>query len=148
MTLHDILKAKGTTVHTVAPDAMLDQAVQELVRHNIGSLLVCGRDAEAGEQLLGIITERDLLHVVAKGPCETTEIKVSDVMSTDLVTGTPDDSVEDTMGLLTTRRIRHLPILAQGRLVGLVSIGDVVKAQHDQLALENHFMKNYIQTER
>ena len=148
MTLDDILKVKGTTVYTIGPDSLLEEAVQQLVRHNVGSLLVCARDAQAGEQVLGIITERDVLHVCSKPSYSLAEIKVGEVMSTDLVTCTPEDSVEDTMGLLTTRRIRHLPILAEGRLVGMVSIGDVVKAQHDRLALENHFMKNYIQTER
>lgn len=148
MTLHEILKAKGTKVFTVEPEAFLQEAIQQLTEHNVGALLVCQRDATAGEQLLGIITERDVLHFCAKGPFSLAEIRVREVMSTKLVTGTPEDSIEDTMGLLTERRIRHLPILAGGRLVGIVSIGDVVKAQHDRLAMENQFMKNYIQTER
>ena len=60
------------------------------------------------------------------------------------MTGTPDDEVEQVMGLMTTRRIRHLPVLFEGRLAGMISIGDVVKAQHDRLAMENQFMKDYI----
>lgn len=148
MMLQEILKAKGTTVYTVEPDVLLQEAVALLNEHNVGALLVCERDSTAGEQLLGIITERDVLHICARGTSSLVEVKVREVMSTGLVTGTPEDSVEDTMGLLTQRRIRHLPILSQGRLVGIVSIGDVVKAQHDRLAMENQFMKNYIQTER
>ena len=65
-------------------------------------------------------------------------------MSRDVAVGTPADSVEDTMGTMTNRRIRHLPVLDGGRLVGIVSIGDIVKAQHDQLTMENHYLKTYI----
>jgi CBS domain-containing protein len=65
-------------------------------------------------------------------------------MTAKVLTGSPHDSVEATMGLMTTNRVRHLPVLADGRLIGLVSIGDVVKSQHDHLALENQFMKNYL----
>jgi len=148
MTLRDILKSKGTTVYSIGPEATLQRAVEQLVEHNVGSLVVCERDTQAGERLCGIVTERDLLHVYARRPKSLESIPVSEVMSTNLITGTPDDSVEETMGLLTERRIRHLPVLSQGRLVGMVSIGDVVKAQHDRLAMENQFMKNYIQTER
>jgi len=148
MTLQDILKAKGTAVYTIGPEALLQLVAERLVEHKVGSLLVCRRDPVAGEQVLGIVTERDLLYVCAGQERSLSETTVGDVMSTDLVTGTPEDSVEETMGLLTQKRIRHLPFLSQGRLVGLVSIGDVVKAQHDRLALENQFMKNYIQSER
>jgi CBS domain-containing protein len=69
-------------------------------------------------------------------------------MTATLVTGLPDDEVEQVMGLMTTRRIRHLPVLAAGQLAGMISIGDVVKAQHDSLALENRFMKDYISNPR
>lgn len=147
MTLNEILKAKGTTVYTIGPQATLEEIIQELARQNVGSLLVCERDPTAGEQLLGIVTERDIVHVCAAGKGSLAEIKVAEVMSTELITGSPDDSVEETMGLMTKRRIRHLPILSKGRLVGIVSIGDVVKAQHDRLAMENQFMKDYIRSE-
>ena len=67
-------------------------------------------------------------------------------MTRDVATGSPDHSVEDTMGLMTDRRIRHLPVMEDGRLVGLISIGDVVKMQHDRLTMENHYLKSYIQS--
>jgi CBS domain-containing protein len=143
MTLHDILKSKGTAVHLIGPQATLQDAVGELVRHRIGSLLVCDRDPESGEQVRGIVTERDVLYACDAGK-PLSEVKVADVMSRNLITGSPADSVEDAMGLMTQHRIRHLPVLAKGRLVGMVSIGDVVKAQHHQLAMENHFMRDYI----
>lgn len=145
MNLEEILKSKGSAVFTIAPDATLEQAVSRLVDHNIGSLVVCGRDVEQGEQLIGIITERDILHACSSRSGHNLETtRVEEVMSTDLSTASPGDLVENMMGLMTKKRIRHLPVLTEGRLVGLVSIGDIVKAQHDHLALENQFMKDYI----
>jgi CBS domain-containing protein len=144
MTLGDILKVKGSTVYTICPDASVEEATQELTRHNIGALVVCDRDLEAGERLLGIISERDVTRACASGKGTLAAIKVADVMTAELHTGTPLDSVEATMGLMTKSRVRHLPVLSGGRLVGIVSIGDVVKSQLEQLALENQFMKHYI----
>jgi CBS domain-containing protein len=146
MTLQDILKAKGSSVFTIGPEATLNEAAKTLVRHNIGSLLVCRSESVAVADLAGIITERDLLHSCASGGCGLSDTKVQDVMTTKIVTGLPGDSVEQTMGLLTSKRIRHLPVVSEGRLIGMVSIGDVVKAQHDRLAMENRFMKDYIQS--
>jgi CBS domain-containing protein len=144
MTLSDILKVKGSAVFTVHPDATLQEVTQELVHHNVGAMVVCDRDLEMGERLLGIITERDIIRVCAAGRGLLSAIRVGEVMTTKLVTGSPNDTVETTMGVMTSHRIRHVPVLAEGRLVGLVSIGDVVKSHHDRLAMENQFMKNYI----
>jgi len=74
------------------------------------------------------------------------EIRVSEVMSVDLIVASPGDSIESVMGLLTEKRIRHLPVVENNQLKGMISIGDVVKAQYDQLALENHYLKSYIQS--
>ncbi len=144
MTLAEILRVKGSTVHTISPDASLEEATRELVKHNIGALVVCDRDLDVGERLLGIISERDVARACASGGASFAAIKVADVMTAELHTGTPHDTVEATMGLMTKSRVRHLPILSGGRLVGLVSIGDVVKSQIEQLAVENQFMKHYI----
>ena len=144
MKLHDILSAKGSTVHSISPEATLQDVVKALVEHRIGSLLVCRPDATGKDELLGIITEHDILHACVAGSRPLLEVKVVEMMSSSLVTGTPDDEVEAVMGLMTTRRIRHLPVLSEGRLAGMISIGDVVKAQHDRLAMENRFMKDYI----
>jgi CBS domain-containing protein len=156
MLLQDILTAKGSAVYKIAPERTLAEAVQALIEHHIGSLLVCLLDDAGEERLVGIITERDLLlaHAgrkplvkmsrTAAGACALLQCTVAELMSTDVVTGAPEDPVEQVMGLMTTRRIRHLPVLAEGRVVGIVSIGDVVKAQHDRLAMENRYMKDYI----
>lgn len=145
MKLQDILAVKGTTVFTTPPDASLAQVVRQMVEHNVGSAVVCLRDVIEGERLVGIITERDLLRCFAAGKCDLTLMRVSEVMTTNLITAAPTDSAADLMGVMTTHRIRHVPVLAEGRLVGMVSIGDLMKAQHDHLAVENQFMRDYIQ---
>jgi CBS domain-containing protein len=146
MILEDLLRVKGSAVHRIGPQASLDEAVQALVRHNIGSLMVC-RDGEScdGTGLLGIITERDILRACASSHGQLDKLKVADHMSSRLVTGSPGDPIEQIMGLMTEKRIRHLPVMEGGELRGLISIGDIVKAQHQQMVLENHYLKTYIQ---
>ncbi len=144
MQLQEILAAKGSTVYTIRAQATLDQVVDSLVRHNCGSLVVCEADDSAGRRLLGIITERDILKAAAHNRQGFGQMSVAEVMTRDVLTGTPSDTVEETMGLMTQHRVRHLPILQDDRLVGIISIGDVVKSQYDHLTLENHFLKSYI----
>ena len=141
MTLQDILRVKGTEVYSTVPTATLAQVVQLLVEHNCGSLVVLAE--ESSRRMVGIITERDILRVCATGK-SLDQLRVDTVMTTDVITGRMDDSVADIMGLMTENRIRHLPLLEKGELMGIISIGDVVKAQHNQLSAENHYLKNYI----
>lgn len=144
LTLHDILREKGDAVLTIEPEATLADVVQKLVHHNCGSLVVCS--ANAGEaRLLGIITERDILRACAAGQRPLDRQIVAETMSRNLTTGSLSDRVEDVMGVMTHRRIRHLPVLEEERLVGMISIGDLVKAQHNAYAMENHYLKSYIQ---
>ena len=144
MTLQEILRTKGSAVHAISPDATLAEVVQTLVKHNCGSLVVCIYDGCERGRLTGIITERDILRACAAHRESFGNLKVSEVMTSEVITGSPSDSVEDTMGLMTRKRVRHLPIVEQDRLEGIISIGDVVKAQHDQLTMENHYLKSYI----
>jgi CBS domain-containing protein len=146
MRLQDILAVKGTTVFTTAPEVSLAEVVRQMVEHNIGSMLVCQRDLALGERLVGIVTERDMLRFFATGKCDLAALKVVDVMTTKLITAKPTDSVTDLMGVMTTHRIRHVPVMSGERLVGMVSIGDLLKAQHDRLVAENQFMRDYIQS--
>jgi CBS domain-containing protein len=144
MSLQDILNNKGSVVHTIEPGCMLDEVAHLLVEHRIGALLV-SKGGQSGEQeLLGIVTERDILYHCAKSNLPLAAVEVTTVMSSPLITAAPTDSVDQCMGVMTAKRIRHLPVLEKGRLVGLISIGDLVKAQHDHLAMENRFMKDYI----
>jgi CBS domain-containing protein len=138
--LREILQSKGTEVYLVSPTATLQDVVNLLVQHNCGSLVVV-EDA----QILGIITERDILRAAASINRPLVHCRVQDHMSVNLVTGRPDDPIGDVMGMMTEHRVRHLPVLDDARLVGIVSIGDIVKAQHQQLSMENHYLKNYIQ---
>lgn len=142
MRLREILDQKSQEVRTISSQASCDDVVTELVRFNIGSLIV--RDAPGGP-VLGIITERDLLKAQAANRIPLTQLPVAKFMTRVLVSARPDDDITVAMGLMTAHRIRHLPVIDDGHLHGLVSIGDVVKAQHDELMMENHHMRTYIQ---
>lgn len=144
MFLRDILDEKGSTVHTIAPDASLEDLVRRLVEYNIGAMVVSRRDDAGNEQLVGIITERDLLHYCGAHRFASLSVSVSEVMTANLITGSPDDRIADVMGLMTRKRIRHLPIVSEGHLVGIISVGDIVKSEYNRLAMENRFMKEYV----
>jgi CBS domain-containing protein len=146
MRLQDILAIKGTTVFTTSPDVSLAVVVRQMVEHNVGSMLVCERDLTLGERLVGIVTERDMLRCFAASGCDLKHKTVAEVMTSKVITAKPSDSVTDLMGVMTTHRIRHVPIMNEERLVGMVSIGDLLKAQHDHLVAENQFMRDYIQS--
>ncbi|NIP87119.1 MAG: CBS domain-containing protein [Planctomycetales bacterium] len=144
MTLKEILQSKGSQVYSIAPDATLETVVQTLVENNCGSLLVC--DPQSDEPMVGIVTERDILRTTAATKKPLAEICVYEVMSVNVITAEPSDSLESVMGLLTDKRIRHLPVVENSQLKGMISIGDVVKAQFERLAMENHYLKSYIQS--
>jgi CBS domain-containing protein len=141
MLLKHVLEKKSKDVHTISSNASADEVVMELVRFNVGSLLV---QDEPGGPILGIITERDILRAVAgrRGPLD--QLPVAACMTRELITVQPDDDINVAMRLMTTHRVRHLPVLDCDQLRGIVSIGDVVKAHHDELELENHLMLSYI----
>jgi len=141
MTLCEILRAKGTEVFVTLPGVTLRNVTEVLVEHNCGSLVVVEYDGS--RKMIGIITERDLMRACAKG-LSLDETVVEEVMTRDIITGHGSDSIADTMGLMTENRMRHLPIVENEELVGVISIGDVVKAQHSQLSAENHYLKRYI----
>lgn len=139
MKLREILRHKGSDVHSASPSDTLGDAVLWLVKNNCGALIIMEED-----RAVGIITERDVLRACAELP-QPLEASVRDHMTTKLITATPDDNVEHVMGLMTNHRIRHLPVMEGDGLVGIISIGDVVKSQHDELSNENRYLKQYIQ---
>jgi CBS domain-containing protein len=131
MKVDAVLGAKGREVATVNPSATLHNVAQRLRLERIGALIVLEDD-----KLVGMISERDVVHAFAGQRAEAAEIRVADVMARDLVTCRPDDSLTRVLGLMTRHRVRHLPVLEGGRLVGLISIGDAVKHRLDELELE------------
>ena len=139
MKLREILLSKGQHVYSASPTDSLAEVVNALVDHNCGALVVLEE-----ERMVGIISERDVLRACAELAHPMEEL-VSARMTRELVTGTPEDNVEDVMGLLTNHRIRHLPIKDGDKLVGVISIGDIVKAQYQELSNENRLLKQYIQ---
>jgi len=135
-----ILSRKGHNVVTIASDRSVAEAVRVLVEHGIGSVVVTG-----GEEVLGILTERDILRLADRNPGGLAEIRVEEVMTRDLVVAAPQDSVPHLMELMTHHRVRHLPILEDGVLRGLVSIGDVVNALRLEAQAENTHLRQYVQ---
>jgi CBS domain-containing protein len=141
MKIRDILQAKGSAVTIIGPEATIHDAMKTLVSHRIGSLVVCDEHGK----VVGIITERDILRECAVRSERVKETKVREVMSTNLIIGVLDDEVGYVMGIMTQNRIRHLPIMTGERLEGMISIGDVVKAQLEATEFENRYLKDYIQ---
>ena len=144
MLLKELVYNKSIGVHTIGPSASCADAVAELVRHNIGSLLV--RDGPGG-RILGIITERDILRTLATHREPLGQLPVAQVMTAKLITAGADDDIVLAMRLMTTYRIRHLPVIQDDELFGIISIGDIVKAHHDKLEMENRYMRSYIRGE-
>lgn len=142
MKIRDILSVKGSQVYSVGLDETLEKALSLLVSLSVGALLV--RDAQ--EAVAGIISERDVLRECLQGRQSLRELRVRDAMTVDLLIGVPDDDVEYIMGVMTQNRVRHLPILEGERMVGIISIGDVVKACLEESRYENRYLKEYIQT--
>ncbi|HEX3719769.1 MAG TPA: CBS domain-containing protein [Verrucomicrobiae bacterium] len=120
-TIGTILHHKGADVWTISPQATVFEAIQLLARKNIGALPVM-----EGTRLIGIFSERDYTRKVALEGKTSHSTKVSEVLSPNVATIAPQDSVEEAMRLMTGKKIRHLPVIEEGRLVGLVSIGDMV----------------------
>ncbi len=148
MILQDVLRAKGSTVYAIRAEATLQAALNEMLAHNVGSLLVEQQGASREEMPEGIITERDVLGACAAGGEALASMRVGDVMTRELIFAAPEDDVAKTMSLMTRNRFRHVPVLSEGRVAGMVSMRDLVKAQLDQLALENRLMRDYIGGER
>ena len=141
MLIKEILFHKGNDVHCIGPDESLADVVTKMVQCNCGALVVMN-----GESLVGIISERDILRSADEHNGSMGHVIVRDRMTTNVITSDPLANIGEVMGMMTERRIRHLPILDDDQLVGLVSIGDIVKAQHQELSAENHQLKQYIQS--
>jgi CBS domain-containing protein len=140
MRISDVLRHKGAEVATVRGDATVNDLLRQLAQHNVGALVV----SDDGMTVSGIVSERDVvrrLHVEGEGLLHH---QVRDIMTVDVATCEPHHAVDDLMRVMTERRIRHVPVLVEGRLAGLVSIGDVVKSRIGELEESTHQLENYI----
>lgn len=141
MRLSQILQAKGSHVVTTDPGVTVLQAIRTLVERNIGAVVVLDDD-----RIAGILSERDVLRFVARESADSATTRVGDLMTRNLVTAAPSDSLSHAMEIMTEHRVRHLPILEEGELKGIVSIGDVVNALRTETEVENAQLKEYIAT--
>lgn len=139
MRIADLLRGKGTAVATVGPTVTVTQVLAELATHNVGALPVVD-----GGRLIGIVSERDVVRRLHAGGAAVLEATVADIMTTEVATCSPADDVTDLAAVMTARRFRHSPVLVDGELAGIVSIGDLVKARIDQLEAERAQLQNYI----
>lgn len=140
MRVNEVLKHKGHEVATIRPDATVLEAVHALRQRRIGALVV----SMDGVSVTGMLSERDVVIGLADAGPGFLDRPVAGVMTTDVVTCVPDDSLERLMSVMTRRRVRHLPVLEHGRLVGLVSIGDVVERRLHELEGEKQVLHDYI----
>ena len=138
MRVSEILTAKGAAVTTVRPHETIDALTHRLRLEKIGSAVV----SSDGTHIEGIISERDVVRGLAEHREALLAMSVSDLMTVSVATCTPDDSVKDVMRTMTQRRIRHLPVTEDGTLVGIVSIGDVVKNRLDDMELEANVLRD------
>ena len=135
----DILAAKGGTIHRVGPDSTAHAAVASMVEHGVGSLLVTEND-----QIAGIFTERDYLRRVVLKDLDGRATRVRDVMTPRVVFVESSRGLEDCMTIMTRQRIRHLPVVEDGKLAGVISIGDLVKHLSHEREIEIAFLTEYI----
>jgi CBS domain-containing protein len=138
-TAHDIIRYKGRTVHAVRPDDTVLAALGVMAEHDIGAVLVV-----EGDELLGILSERDYARKVVLLGRASRDSPVRLIMTANVVCVPPNRTVAECMGLMTERRCRHLPVVENGRVIGLISIGDLVKAMIDEQEFTINQLKNYI----
>ena len=139
MRIADVLRNKGAAVATVSPQTTVGELLAGLAEHNIGAMVVMGP-----EGLTGIVSERDVVRRLHEHGADLLNRKVSDIMTSVVVTCQPGDAVDSLSGLMTLHRVRHVPVIDGGRLAGIVSIGDVVKTRMEELESEQRQLHDYI----
>ena len=142
MLIADVLRGKtaGSTLATTTPSATVAELLDLLARFNVGALPVVDDE----QQLVGIVSERDVVRQLHERGHDLLDARVGDIMSADVVTCSPRDRAADLARVMTDRRIRHLPVCDESGLVGIVSIGDLVKTRIDQLEREREHLASYI----
>lgn len=141
MTVRAILDLKGRDVVTIAPEKTLAEAADTLSRNKIGAVVVV-----VGERVSGILSERDIVRAIARGGSAALDGKIVDCMTSTVVTCSPHDTMAAVMNRMTAGRFRHLPVIDDGRLAGIVSIGDAVKFRLAEIERESSMLRDYIMT--
>ena len=139
MRIADVLRTKGAAVATITPETSVSGLLTELSLHNIGAMVVVSADGVAG-----IVSERDVVRKLHEHGVELLRLPVSQIMTTMVATCSPTDTVDHLTALMTTKRVRHIPVVENDRLVGIVSIGDVVKQRIEELESEQRALQDYI----
>jgi CBS domain-containing protein len=137
--ISDVLRNKGGTVSTVGPDMTVGELLEGLVTRNIGAMVVVGPGG-----LVGIVSERDVVRKLHELGVGLLDRPVSEIMTAKVITCTPADSVDSLSALMTTNRVRHVPVIDGGELAGIVSIGDVVKTRMEELQTQQEQLEAYI----
>ena len=140
MTIQNILRHKGNMVVTIAPDTKIGTAAHRLRLERIGAIVVTGD----GRRIEGILSERDIVHGLTEHGAAVTDLPVSALMSRNVHTCGPDAEIRDVMRLMTLHRVRHVPVVDNGELRGIVSIGDVVKHHIAEVEMEASALKSYL----
>jgi len=139
MRISDVLRSKGATVATITPETSVAGLLTELSVRNIGAMVVVSPDG-----LVGIVSERDVVRMLHEIGAELLRRSVAEIMTTLVATCSPDDTVDSVSALMTKNRVRHVPVVINGRLAGIVSIGDVVKTRMEELEREQQQLQAYI----
>jgi CBS domain-containing protein len=140
MNVEAILRSKGSDVATIRPDATIAAAVRELKTRGIGALLV----SPDGKHVAGILSERDIVHALAEQGAELLATTVDRLMTRKVITCVPEDTVGELMARMTQHRFRHLPVVRDGVLIGIVSIGDLVKNRIEEVEFEANSLRSFI----
>jgi len=140
MTVRKILNLKGSDVVSIAPDRKLLEAIALLTKHRIGALVVTGSSRE----VVGIISERDIVRLLSNADNNRFENTVASAMTKEVKTCKPEDTIQRVMQVMTAGRFRHMPVVENGKLAGVISIGDVVKLRLEEMERESEHLKEYI----
>ncbi len=144
MHVANILKVKGTDVVTIGPDETVAATARLLNVKRIGAILVC----DASGKVLGVISERDIIRGVAVNGERALEMQVRDLMTSEVIACKPTDTVAEVMKMMTVQRFRHMPVIEDGELKGMISIGDVVKNRIEETEMEARALRNYVLASR
>ena len=139
MRIADVLRTKGSAVATITPETSVSGLLNELAMNNIGAMVVV-----SGDGVVGIVSERDVVRKLHEHGVELLKLPVSQIMTTMVATCSPTDTVDHLTAVMTTKRVRHIPVVENDRLVGIVSIGDIVKQRMEELENEQRALQDYI----